>query len=29
MDFKFDITDLVINSFPEMDEAKKEKDLIT
>lgn len=29
MDFKFDITDLVINSFPQIDEAKKEKDLIT
>ena len=29
MDFKFDITDLVINSFPQIDEVKKEKDLIT
>lgn len=28
MDFKFDITDLVINSFPQIDEAKRENDLI-
>lgn len=28
MDFKFDITDLVINSFPQIDETKRENDLV-
>lgn len=28
MDFKFDITDLVINSFPQINEVKKDEDLV-